>query len=83
MTRQKAIEAVVKILDGAGLGEAVKISNRRSGAHGEAQCIYIERIPVKGNGELIKKLKTIPEFRGHKNMNFENRFEFDGWFEVV
>lgn len=82
MTRENAIKVVEKNLNAAGLGEAIKISNSRIGTRGEAQCIYIERIPVKGNGELIKKLQTMPGFTGRKSMNFENRFEFYGRFEI-
>lgn len=82
MTRENAIEIVRNKLNEAGIGEAIKISNGRSGMHGKAQCIYIEQIPVKGNRELIKKLKTMPGFNGCKRLNFENRFEFYGWFEI-
>lgn len=83
MTREKAIEAVEKILGDAGISEVVKISSRCTGTRDEAKCVYIDFIPVKGNGELIKKLKAIPEFHGHKSMNFKNQFEFYGWFEIV
>lgn len=55
MTRENAIKIVEKKLNAAGLGEAIKISNSRTGTHGEAQCIYIDPIPVKGNSKLIKK----------------------------
>ena len=83
MTRENAIEIVTKKLNEEGLGEDVKISNSRTGTHGETQCVYIERIPVKGNRELIKKLKTMSGFSGSKSLSFENRFEFWGWFEII
>lgn len=83
MTRENAIKKVKELLKDAGLGEMIKVSSRQTGIHGDAQCIYIEPIPVRGNGELIKKLKTMPDFYGHKSLNFENKFEFWGRFDIV
>ena len=85
MTRENAIKIVEKKLNAAGLGEAIKISNSRTGTHGEAQCIYIDPIPVKGNSKLIKKLKDMPDFYGYTIilnsgdglMSFE--LTFGGW----
>ena len=74
MTRENAIKIVEKKLNAAGLGEAIKISNSRTGTHGEAQCIYIDPIPVKGNSKLIY---------GYKSLTLYNYFEFWGRFDVV
>lgn len=83
MTRENAIKIVEKKLNAAGIGEAIKISNSRTGTHGEAQCIYIDPIPVKGNSKLIKKLKDMPDFYGYKRLTLYNYFEFWGRFDVV
>lgn len=83
MTRENAIEAVEKILNDAGLSEVVSITSGRSGIRGEAQCVYIKPFLVKGNGDVIKKLKAIPNFHGNKSLNFEDIYEFYGWFEIV
>lgn len=82
MTRENAVKIVEKKLNDENLGDFVKVSNGQKGTHGEAQCVYIERFPVKGNGEVIKKLKSMQGFRGNKSMNFKNQFEFSGWFEI-
>ncbi len=82
MTREDAIKIVERKLTDENLLGSVSISNTQRGTHGDAQCIYIERIPVKGNGELIKKLKAMPGFMGYKSMNFHNHFEFFGCFEI-
>ncbi len=83
MTRENAIKVVEKILKDIGIGDVVKISNSLTGTHGDAQCVYIDPIPVKGNGQLIKKLKATPGFIGYKSLNFENRFEFWGRFDIT
>uniref|UniRef100_UPI003AB50EB0 hypothetical protein n=1 Tax=Eisenbergiella sp. TaxID=1924109 RepID=UPI003AB50EB0 len=82
MTREEAIKIVESKLADENLLGSVSISNTQRGERGDAQCIYIECIPVKGNGELIKKLKAMPGFTGYKSMNFHNHFEFFGWFEI-
>lgn len=82
MTREKAVEIVEEKLKEENLNGIVKISNSIMGRSGELQHIYIERFPVKGNGEAIKKLKAIPEFHGGKSINIKNQFDFLGRFEI-
>lgn len=82
MTRDEAVKAVNEILKKNHLDLIVRVDMKSYGTHGDAQIVYIEKFPVKGNKKLIEVLKSLPNFRGYKTRTLEPHFMFRGYFEV-
>lgn len=82
MTWEEAYSNAEDILKSNSLDNAIKINRSTREEYGETKRVHIERFPVKGNSDLIKKLKSIDDFYGFKSLAHDNRFMFWGWFET-
>lgn len=82
MTWEEAYSNADDILKSNSLDNVVKINRLTREEYGDKKRVHIERFPVKGNLDLIKKLRSIDAFYGFKSLGYDNKFMFWGWFEI-